>query len=117
MDISKLNAAIKAGLSDPLLTATSHWFPGVDTAFVIDNPGNPQDLLCNYLFLCLDNSLPGHIVAKPIVSDGYVAYPILLLNSRYRFSEGTAAMHSLGLKEEFVKAIKQRNASQTKLDA
>lgn len=93
------------------------WFPTIDTAFVIHNVGNAQDPLCNLLYLCLDDSLPFHVVAKPIATDGYIARPMLLVRSRYRFSEGTEAMHTLGLKDEVVQAIKQRNGSQTKLDA
>lgn len=93
------------------------WFPGIDMAFVIDIPGNPQDQLCNFLFVCFDNSLPNHIVAKPIPGAGYTSTPVLLQRVRYRFSEGTEAMHTLGLKEDVVQAIKQRNNAQSKLDS
>ena len=93
------------------------WYPEIDMAFVIDNPGNPQDQFCNFLFLCLDNSLPNHIVAKPIPGAGYTSTPVLLQRVKYRFSEGTEAMHTLGLKEDVVQAIKQRNSLQPKLDS
>lgn len=117
MDSSALNAAVKAGLGKDTTTTKGDWYPGIDMAFVIDNPGNPQDQLCNFLFVCFDNSLPNHIVAKPIPGAGYTSTPVLLQRVRYRFSEGTEAMHTLGLKEDVVQAIKQRNSLQPKLDS
>lgn len=88
------------------------WQPAPDAVFVIDNPGNRQDLMCSYLYLCLDTSLPDHVIAKPIVTGGAAVLPVILLRARYRFTEGTQAMQALGLKDEVVREIKRRHGAQ-----
>lgn len=68
--------------------------------------------MCSYLYLCLDSSLPGHIVAKPIWIGLPASTPLLLPRARYRFTEGTQAMQALGLKDEVVREVKRRHGAQ-----
>ncbi|MDX1491302.1 MAG: hypothetical protein R3332_08445 [Pseudohongiellaceae bacterium] len=96
--------------------SNGQWYPGADAVFVIINMGNPQDPLCALLFVCVDASMPNHVVGKPVIADGYTARPVLLSKQKYTFSEGTDAMHALGLKDEVVQAIKQVHNAQAKLD-
>jgi len=86
------------------------WYPGPDQPFVVQNVRDAQDGLCTLLYVCLDASLPDHIIARPILHDStFNAIPVILPRARYRFSAGDAAVTAMGLKDEVTKVVKLRH--------
>nr|WP_294134134.1 hypothetical protein [Pseudohongiella sp.] len=95
------------------------WYPGTDMPFVVSNVGNAQDGLNMVVFVCIDASLPEHVVARPVFLEvANVQPPVMLPRSRFRFSPGDAAVAAMGLKDAVTRVIKLRNQQQsTSLDA
>lgn len=97
----------------------AEWYPGTDMPFVVTNTGNAQDGLNMVVFVCIDASLPEHVVARPVFLEvANVQPPVMLPRSRFRFSPGDAAVAAMGLKDAVTRVIKLRNQQQsTSLDA
>lgn len=95
------------------------WYPGTDMPFVVSNVGNAQDGLNTIVFVCVDASLPEHIVARPVFLEAVrVQQPVLLPRDRYRFTPGDVAVTAMGLKDAVTQVVKLRNQQQsTSLDA
>ncbi|MDF1622496.1 MAG: hypothetical protein P1V33_03380 [Pseudohongiella nitratireducens] len=96
--------------TNPPSDLSGDWYPGTDQPFLIQNVHNVQDGLCTFLFVCLDNSLPDHIVARPVIHDStFKSVPVILPKARFRFSPGDAAVTAMGLKDEVTKVVKVRH--------
>lgn len=93
------------------------WQPGVDDVFLVNNRQSTNDGRCNFVYLCLESCLPGHVIARPMLTDGR-ALPVVLPRARYQFTEGSAAIKAMGLTDAVASEIKQRHSTlRTSLDS
>jgi hypothetical protein len=103
----------------PPKSPDADWYPGTDMPFVVTNVGNIQDGLNTIVFVCVDASMPEHVVARPVFLEAVrVQQPVLLPRARYRFTPGDVAVAAMGLKDAVTQVVKLRNQQQsTSLDA
>jgi len=91
------------------------WIPKEDESFVIRNPSNHQDGLSQLLYVCLDRSLPHHVIGRPILpGPANRIAPVLLPIAAYEFTPGDMAVKAMGLADEVANVVKLRHQNMNK---